>query len=86
MGRRLIDFRDSATNQFFVRIPGDPKVDIAQKVKSLSSETKLLRNMKKPSASETKTSDSICRPEEKCLQSEPVEEHVSDAFFLQFNF
>ncbi|XP_037024397.1 uncharacterized protein LOC119066189 isoform X2 [Bradysia coprophila] len=30
------------------KIPGDPKADIAQKVRSLSSETKLLRNMRKP--------------------------------------
>ncbi|KAJ6647460.1 hypothetical protein Bhyg_02683 [Pseudolycoriella hygida] len=30
------------------KIPCDPKAEIAQKVKSLSSETKILRNMKKP--------------------------------------
>lgn len=32
----------------YIRIPDDPKAIIAEKIKSLSSETKLLRSMQKP--------------------------------------
>ncbi|KAG4072401.1 hypothetical protein HA402_004333 [Bradysia odoriphaga] len=55
--------------QFCVRIPGDPKADIAEKVKSLSSETKLLRNMRKPVVNGLKAP---IITDEKCLQTEVV--------------
>lgn len=58
------------------RIADDPKTDIAQKMKSLSSETKLLRNMKKPVASEKTTSVTTNDTVENSSRTESVD-HVS---------
>lgn len=61
---------------FFIRISDDPKTDIAEKVKSLSSETKLLRNMKKPVSCDGKACSEPISTEKKILQTETVD-HVS---------